>query len=124
MSKAFKDYDKEYSDLKHTLLNEEWDINAATIEETAKICEHQWDIHVDYWTQEEVRFAVYEASDFRLWQQFRVSLKGWSTQVKLYRLRKYLHRHIELRDTKIRVDNYILALKRGGCLDEKLRILK
>jgi len=55
------------------------------------------------------------------WQAFRISLKGLSTEDKLVKLRAYVAERsrftgeLPLLD-KIRVTNYIYALKRGGQL--------
>lgn len=58
---------------------------------------------------------VAEAVDDEDWQRFRVSLKGLPTAEKLRRLRlAYLERYNEEEVMRIRVDNYLKALARGG----------
>ena len=64
---------------------------------------------------------IAEAVDDEKWQEFRVSLKGLSTEDKIRRLRSYdwngEHEGEEADcDTCIRIDNYIKALCRGGQL--------
>jgi hypothetical protein len=61
---------------------------------------------------------IAEAVDNEIWQEFRKSLKGLSTQDKLRKLEHYLdteHRVLEY-DRLIQVDNYTKALCRGGQL--------
>jgi hypothetical protein len=68
------------------------------------------------------------------WQQFRLSLKGETTKYKLAALRLYFVENAG-EAVRIRVDNYLKALARGGqiavstdylqdLLDEKLVIRK
>lgn len=73
---------------------------------------------------------IAQAVDDEEWQEFRVSLKGQSTQMKISRLVDYYCKHgghasthgmtdaekFEHESVKIRVDNYIKALCRGGQL--------
>lgn len=71
---------------------------------------------------------IAEAVDDEAWQEFRVSLKGLSTQTKLWKLEEYIKSNcgaahntsLDVRvpdcDYCIRVDNYIKALCRGGQL--------
>lgn len=70
---------------------------------------------------------IAEAVDNELWQEFRVSMKGQTTQRKLEMLRNYwntqIHGHVirEVADYAdcdicIRIDNYLKALCRGGQL--------
>ena len=64
------------------------------------------------------------------WQAFRLSLKGLTTEQKLYKLVE--RRQQAKRDNggilpyaeQIRIDNYINALKRGGQLNGHLEIVK
>jgi len=58
---------------------------------------------------------ILEAVDDPKWQEFRLSLKGIPTHRKLIMLDEYLRTHTSDVD-KIRVDNYINALLRGGQL--------
>jgi hypothetical protein len=65
---------------------------------------------------------IAEAVDDEGWQRFRVSMKGKPTEEKLSMLRSYYNRAVDadlelhLEKVKIRVDNYIKALCRGGQL--------
>jgi hypothetical protein len=74
--------------------------------------------------RDEIQFAV----DSREWQEFRLSLKGLPTEVKLDRLHHYLYtqgrssgsqQEDDEADLKreIRVANYLAALRRGGLLN-------
>jgi len=47
------------------------------------------------------------------WQEFRVSLKGLSTEEKLNKLEQWLKIH-KGHKAKVQVINYMNALKRGG----------
>ena len=75
-----------------------------------------WPLQIQYWPKDEIALAV----DNNDWQEFRKSLKGLPTELKLSKL--YWYRHEEGRgdDTGVvhcRVDNYLNALKRGGQLN-------
>jgi hypothetical protein len=77
---------------------------------------------------------IAEAVDDEEWQKFRLSLKGLDTESKLNSLREYyedMQKHLDpdrwdmedwpmlgimLEDVRIRVDNYLKALARGGQL--------
>lgn len=68
---------------------------------------------------ERVRLAVRDPE----WQMFRKSLKGTQTEVKLRLLRSYMQRQgrpeapqgsQEYHDIRLRVENYLKALARGG----------
>lgn len=67
---------------------------------------------------------IAKAVDNEGWQEFRVSMKGKSTQEKVYMLKKYYEQEGHVRkveewincDICVRVDNYIKALCRGGLL--------
>lgn len=56
---------------------------------------------------------IAKAVDDEGWQTFRVGLKGTSTEYKLEQLAAY-YDGTEVR--KIRVDNYLKALARGGLI--------
>lgn len=82
-----------------------------------------------------IRLAVYTSNDAEQWQQFRVSLKGLSTREKLYCLMNYWLMHVSdgagahvskeaWENHKIRVWNYLGALKRGGQLNSQLMIVR
>ena len=74
----------------------------------------------------EITDAVYRAKGAREWQFFRVGLHGLETNAKLYCLAWY-YAHPQIPNEtawmrKIRVDNYLGALIRGGQLNDKLEI--
>jgi len=92
----------------------------------------RWDMSVDVWPQSQVQYSVYDAKDASEWQLFRTALKGMSTSEKLYALKRYYIVNCyygsgakatwELH--KVRIDNYILALRRGGQLNENYEIVR
>jgi hypothetical protein len=59
--------------------------------------------------------VVLEAVNDVEWQTLRISLKGLPTEEKLSRLRKYIGEDAS-HEAKVRVTNYVYALKRGGQL--------
>lgn len=124
MAKEFKEYDKKYAHLMRTDFDEVAEYRAMAREIEG------WDISVDRWIQADVQHAVYHAADHERWQQFRVSLKGQSTRMKLLRLRDYYMQFgvkssgMQFKIEKCRVDNYIGALVRGGQLDKNLRVVR
>lgn len=69
-----------------------------------------------YVSKDEILQAVADGE----WQDFRLSLKGKSTEEKLEELRQWLARHTTSSGvgwkSRIQVMNYINALKRGGQL--------
>jgi hypothetical protein len=124
--KKFEEYDKKYADLARTDEQEE-----PHIQDLARDTTCWYGPHIESFPQVEVKYAVYEAADHEEWQKFRCSLKGQSTRMKLARLwvhyqnsRANAESIKELDVAKIRVHNYLGALKRGGLLDEKGRIIK
>ena len=84
---------------------------------------HRWQFPTGSWPQPQVQHAVYEAECAEAWQRFRVGLKGLSTQAKLYRLEELLVTSRNPLD-KIRIDNYIGALIRGGQLNEAREVVR
>lgn len=89
------------------------------------------------YTAEMIKFAVYDEPTAWDWQRFRVSLKGLTTPEKLFCLSWWWCRRVAGREmisdssvnkyteiNKIRVNNYLGALKRGGQLDKDLRVVK
>ena len=134
MSQKFKDFDKQFAALKGSGLQWTYEnlenLPASTI---------HWDVHriktIESWkslvglgyayevySQELVQRAVYDCVTAAAWQEFRVRLKGLSTQEKLYCLacwyKHFLGSHYDL--TRVRVCNYLGALIRAGLLDEHL----
>jgi len=137
MAKEFKDFDKKFAALKGILMPYETD--ALMFEEPFRLAEAEkidrWTLSVDKYTNAEIRHAVYHAEDAEDWQMFRVSLKGFTTKEKLYRLmfrlryweeafqeETLLRNQLDLE--KLRVDNYIGALVRGGQLNTKLEVVR
>jgi len=92
----------------------------------------RWDMSVDVWPQSQVQYSVYDAEDASEWQLFRTALKGMSTSEKLYALKRYyiVNCYYETKNKtewelhKVRIDNYILALRRGGQLDENYEVAR
>lgn len=147
MAKEFKDFDDKHRKLMGKLL--EGEVGSAIAKRAETIA--GWDHHseITIWTNQEIREAVYESATADAWQQFRVSLKGFSTAMKLARVEA---RYLKIRDKvlatleelgsskdmlvydtslseeekieKCRIDNYIGALRRGGQLDESYKIRK
>lgn len=74
--------------------------------------------------REEIRDAVYRHQSHESWQFFRVGLHGLSTQIKLYCLAWYWAQGNREWVRKIRIDNYLGALIRGGQLNDRLEIMK
>jgi len=93
---------------------------------------YRWPLSVTQWPQSQVQYCVYDAEDARKWQLFRVSLKHEGTQGKLQMLLAYFvdecfyHKDDPIRSQreKVRIDNYIGALRRGGQLNEHMEIVK
>lgn len=80
-----------------------------------------WYMAPGSWNKEQIAEAVNNEH----WQQFRRSLKGLPTSQKLNELRNYWvnYNHVNEK-VRIRVDNYINALRRGGFLDECYQVIK
>lgn len=118
MAKEFKNYDKMFKK------GSDSDLSHHDLVEARKIV--RWEHPVNQHSMDVIRAAVYYADDHLNWQQFRVSLKGQSTQVKLWRLdRKFrLAQQLGFHEDIVRVDNYIGALKRGGQLNAAGEIIK
>lgn len=74
--------------------------------------------------RDEILQAVYRAPGAEDWQKFRVGLLGLSTQQKLYCLAWYYAEGYKTYLKKIRIDNYLGVLVRGGQLNDKLEIVK
>jgi hypothetical protein len=98
---------------------------------------HRWYMSVDQWPQSLIHVAVYNSEGSENWQQFRVSMKGQSTRMKLVRLRQWyidycMHLASETDErsmmvhklNKCRIDNYIGALVRGGQLNSNLEVVR
>lgn len=123
MAKEFKDFDKKYARSKRTD-----DMEPKQDQAKAHVTTY-WAGDVLQWSQEKVQFAVYKAGDHEKWQEFRVSLKGQSTGMKLWRLTKYkmdnIHKSMaEYEIVLCRIDNYLGALVRGGQLNSKYEVVR
>jgi hypothetical protein len=119
MAKEFKNYDKVFQ------RGSDSDLSAAERLLANEIT--RWNLPVASWSPEQVREAVYSAPGYEDWQKFRVSLKGQSTKVKLFRLRqRFTYAIIDELPwwDRCRMDNYIGALKRGGQLGMDLEVRK
>ena len=88
---------------------------------------NRWPDPIGTYTSKEVTdFCVND----RLWQSFRLTLKGLSTSEKLDKLWKRRDGLLLFGDetTQRRYDvqtyNYLNALKRGGQLDDTLKVVK
>ena len=127
MAKEFKAFNIKYKHLIRTDAAED-----ATMRMAAELMANKgkWPHEVKQWNHDQVRFAVYMAPSADEWQQFRVSLKGQSTAMKLARLdlRYLAAEHAPNQGDweleKIRIDNYIGALQRGGQLNAALEIIR
>lgn len=122
MAKEFKDYDKKYRHLIGTLLPHEPQPAQLKV----------WPYMADFipWKKPDhatIAAAVYGSE---VWQMFRVSLKGWSTEHKLGRLayrhdRMICRRHASYVDTEVlRINNYIDSMKRSGLINQKGEVIK
>lgn len=121
----FRDYDIKFSRYRGSAL--------STIEKTGGSVAREdinnitkWDeslcAYVVY-AQSDVQQAVYYAADAEEWQKFRVSLKGLSTQEKLFCLAYLWDSCGDKKDImRVRICNYLGALIRGGQLNDKLEI--
>lgn len=67
-------------------------------------------IHCGYISKVEIMDAVQDAD----WQDWRMALKGTSTEYKHGSLRQWLQRKGNTRRAQVQVTNYVNALKRGG----------
>ena len=77
----------------------------------------RWPNTINYTPVAETLEAVKDAA----WQKVRLSMKGIPTSRKLDVLLAYDSEGIE-RERRLRVDNYLNALKRGGQLNDDLTI--
>lgn len=57
---------------------------------------------------------ILDAVDNDEWQELRKSLKGQPLTTRYEELETYLEKHSYSKKAKIRVTNYVNALKRGG----------
>ena len=128
-TKKFEEWNTAFSPAQLRAQRDKWlaGFADADVGETSK-----WTHGYNQPTFRDAQHAVYEADGHEEWQCFRVSLKGLTTQEKIYMLhRRYnaLVAHGErgvnvadLEDT--RIHNYIGALRRGGQLNANLEVVK
>ena len=124
MAKEFKEWDKKLARHKGELaLSDEQRLQADRIP-----C---WPFPLKSWTAAEIKYSVYEAPFTLDWQRFRVGIKGLPTPHKLFKLHQRYRSFVEqewdemlAKIERCRIDNYILALKRAGALNDKLEVVK
>ena len=68
--------------------------------------------HFGFITRDEIMEAVEDDQ----WQDFRISLKGLSTETKIRKLWEWVESHDTSREAQVQVTNYVNALRRGGQL--------
>lgn len=133
MAKEFKNWDKVFSRKEITACREKY------LYRIIRGIEHNVE-RIDKWVggyaqpdSTAVRQAVYLAADAPKWQLFRVSMKGLTTEAKIFMLEQWLSQNSTSKpDTsrsireidRIRVNNYIGALRRGGQLNANLEVVK
>ncbi len=133
MAKEFKNFDTMFSKEELAATRKRYGINSDIVyadgEPGSPKSIKKWENSVLSWTNQQIREAVYLVPSSLDWQRFRVSLKGLSTQEKLYMLDKRLGEalmHVKDEQESIyeccRIDNYIGALVRGGQLDTDYNI--
>lgn len=139
MAKEFKDWDKHYTKGQIEETRKVWRNNVARrYKEVAGISvgvnPKPWfwvycGIYTIY-PKEVVADAVYTSEGAPEWQRFRVALKGLETWEKLAFLEArwdiYVKDDIMSSQAveRIRINNYIGALRRGGQLDDKFNVVK
>lgn len=134
MAKQFKEWDKKFSHREVVQESNYWlpfNIMPSVIMNIDK-----WPLPVDVWPQDFVQHCVYhvEGDNYlhhRKWQLFRVSMKGHTTQEKVFMLINYYQSNVveamsedERKIQKCRVDNYLGALIRGGQLNKEYEVCK
>lgn len=122
MAKEFKHFDTMFSKEEIAETRDRY-LNGLS----SKVVYDRWD-HIDEFFVADtgaIRMAVYIEEGHLEWQRFRVSLKGLGTYNKLKALHEYWLMHVvgnkdnvDRMLQKIRVNNYLGALRRGGQLDE------
>ncbi len=135
-NQEFKKFEKMFSAREIAECRKRWLYNGSIAEDRNNNI--KWVREVSSWAQDFVQFCVYHASDHLEWQLFRVSLKGLTTSEKLYMLDNRFDSlvqsiasnnptgevWVEYKLQKCRIDNYILALVRGGQLSSTFEIQK
>ncbi len=130
MAKEFKDWDKRFTGTEIHATRKHYLGNATKAHIDACI---KWPYETASWRNDFIRECVYMVEDAARWQLFRVSMKGLSTEQKLYMLKQYYRkaRHDFMLDDRsqwdieaCRVDNYLGALVRGGQLNKDLEYVR
>lgn len=124
MVQEFKAYDKKYAAFKGKLMDYETHADSGLDMDDAQGIQ-AWTIEVGKYSNAEIRAAVYFDKTAEEWQKFRVSQKGFDTRQKLYRLAYrlfYFENTEQYAIEKLRVDNYLGALVRGGQLSTDLKV--
>lgn len=133
-AKKFKEFDQRFKQYQGKILPEEridFDHKAASEFSEWPLMREFYD---NKFSHEEVSRAVYGTPSSINWQMFRVSLKGQSTNYKLYRLHKrYIRKvaehvvtanNVENELEMIRIFNYIGALRRNNAIDPAGKVIK
>lgn len=127
MAKEFKEWDKAFNKDQIQSMRNLWlYIDDPLTDDRGSIEDFNgWAYYeeIEVWGNSEIRHAVYEADDAKEWQCIRVAMKGLSTIEKLTILAN-LRQVYPQQVWKIRIDNYLGALRRGGQLDEDYKIRK
>lgn len=82
------------------------------------------------WGKEILHTSKQEILDYCVndsqWQEFRLSMKGVSTEKKLQMLHEWWHKNnaMESRRARVQIDNYLNALKRGGQLNTANEVVR
>lgn len=139
MAKEFKDFDKAFSKARIANCRKKWLYdNVKDISEVQ--CIKKWrhvtdSLMYQTYTASEIRIAVYFSQHKHVpavdWQLFRVSMKGLTTQEKLFALEQRLKALDEymigidgVRLEECRIYNYLGALIRGGQLNKDYEIVR
>lgn len=126
MAQEFKEYDKKFSKNKGKTFK---NLGGNDSDIAFYQSKNSWYEFMPTWRytihgREDIRHAVYKGDDAEAWQKFRVGLHGLTTRCKLWCLMTYYLQDRNDYAHRIRVDNYLGALIRGGQLNDKLEVLK
>lgn len=135
MAKEFQDWDRHFAQAQIESCRAQWRSNIQRLSQRELgICQGIgfWIYHNNYrvYDRAVVADAVYTSADPAEWQKFRVSMKGLSTHEKLAWLEARWDIYVKddamgTRDVeKVRINNYIGALRRGGQLDSDFNVRK
>lgn len=84
---------------------------------------------MDYWPHQVCYYTAAEVQDYcvqdPVWQVFRMTMKGCTTNQKLDMLKQYRScTYTNRRRLQVQVDNYLQALRRGGLLDSNFQVVR